>query len=650
MKTKTDTLKLRPIVWNLLVLITLVLGLAVQPARAAPTTIVGGILTSDTTWTAEGSPYQVNSTLTVAKGVTLTIEAGVTVENDSSGGSPSYQFLVEGRLLANGTAAEPISFKPGANGWSGIIIAGTAEETNTGSVLEYAILDGGGFGGSGVAANLDLRYAEVTVRHCQFNNSPGDGVLGNDDSARGVAHISDSSFTHNAGYAVFFQDASVNPVLSNLTASGNGWGEPLPYGGDMVAIEGVHPMSGMHVWENMGLPYLDIAQLSVAPGSTLTIEAGVQVLLAAGNDALDIQGRIIATGTATQPVRFDAVDPAEGWSGLRILGSEAQPSQGNILNQVILTGGGVEHGCGLRLEYGDATITNSQFSANGGDGVCLETGASLVMTDTQITHNADYAIDIFDANTQFNFSGLTASGNLSDTIGVIGQNPIQGVHTWPAGGINTYEIYGGVTISASGVLNIDPGVTVSFAYGYDLAIYGALNANGSATQPVRFTGWQPAPGFWAGLDFWGTPQQPAQGRFAYTTLEYGGYGGAALVGLTDADVTFDHCTLQNSTSDAIRIYPGAAGQSLAARLAAAPVSPTAMQIHWSKLAALGGYAIDNRASQPVQASYNWWGAASGPTASDNPNGSGSGLNGAVLFFPYMLSPNGSFIYLPILVH
>ena len=31
-----------------------------------------------------------------------------------------------------------------------------------------------------------------------------------------------SSFTNNAGYAVNFQDGSVNPVLSNLTATGNG--------------------------------------------------------------------------------------------------------------------------------------------------------------------------------------------------------------------------------------------------------------------------------------------------------------------------------------------------------------------------------------------------------------------------------------------
>ncbi|MFA6158622.1 MAG: hypothetical protein WC763_03290 [Candidatus Paceibacterota bacterium] len=67
-------------------------------------TIVTGQLNSDTTWTKEGSPYIVG-TYRVNKGVTLTIEPGVTVGFGT--GMPSLD--VYGSLIAHGTSAEPIT-------------------------------------------------------------------------------------------------------------------------------------------------------------------------------------------------------------------------------------------------------------------------------------------------------------------------------------------------------------------------------------------------------------------------------------------------------------------------------------------------------------------------------------------------------------
>ena len=42
----------------------------------ANATDVGGIISSDTTWTLAGSPYNATSIVQVAEGVTLTIEPG----------------------------------------------------------------------------------------------------------------------------------------------------------------------------------------------------------------------------------------------------------------------------------------------------------------------------------------------------------------------------------------------------------------------------------------------------------------------------------------------------------------------------------------------------------------------------------------------
>lgn len=146
------------IIVKLLVLVALMLSLSAQPTRAAPQgTYINGHITVDTTWTLAGSPYQVYIEVIVDPGVTLTIDPGVLVENyPGPSGSNSYSFTVEGTLVANGSMIAPIYFYGGLDGWSGINIIGSSGEIHYGSLLHYVILDGGGFGGSGVGANLRM--------------------------------------------------------------------------------------------------------------------------------------------------------------------------------------------------------------------------------------------------------------------------------------------------------------------------------------------------------------------------------------------------------------------------------------------------------------------------------------------------------------
>ncbi|MBI2120225.1 MAG: right-handed parallel beta-helix repeat-containing protein [Parcubacteria group bacterium] len=76
------------------------------PQFALAATPVSGTLSPDTTWTVEGSPYVIGEAFIVPLGATLTIGPGVVVKFNSLYSRPT----VYGRILARGTAEEPIVF------------------------------------------------------------------------------------------------------------------------------------------------------------------------------------------------------------------------------------------------------------------------------------------------------------------------------------------------------------------------------------------------------------------------------------------------------------------------------------------------------------------------------------------------------------
>src|SRR5262245_7039759 len=90
---------------------------------APATTVIASNIVTNTIWTLAGSPYSLTVGVTVLPGVTLTIEPGVEVQ-----ASQSAELRVNGRLLAIGTASQPITFTSTsgqAGAWYGISMNGT---------------------------------------------------------------------------------------------------------------------------------------------------------------------------------------------------------------------------------------------------------------------------------------------------------------------------------------------------------------------------------------------------------------------------------------------------------------------------------------------------------------------------------------------
>ena len=139
-----------------------------NPVKTPVTGEITGDLTVSKTY-AFGN-YTLKGFAKVAAGVTITFEAGSTITSDPSNGEDAFVILNGGKLIAIGTAAEPIVFTattktPGS--WGGIIMYGDAPIVNsaTAAAPQTATSEDGlvlPYGGSNATHNGGtLKYVRV---------------------------------------------------------------------------------------------------------------------------------------------------------------------------------------------------------------------------------------------------------------------------------------------------------------------------------------------------------------------------------------------------------------------------------------------------------------------------------------------------------
>jgi hypothetical protein len=126
-------------------------------------------ITTNTTWTSNNR-YRLKGFIHVANGATLTIQAGTVIEGDYDILGSSLFVLRGARIVAEGTASQPIVFTssrpPGqrqAGDWGGLILVGNGVINRSSPV----ILEGTGTGGQ----NFPIDYSGGT------NNADNSGIL-----------------------------------------------------------------------------------------------------------------------------------------------------------------------------------------------------------------------------------------------------------------------------------------------------------------------------------------------------------------------------------------------------------------------------------------------------------------------------------------
>jgi hypothetical protein len=197
-----------------LTLLIVLSGLPLISSVQAGTTVSTSI-TSDTTWTKDGSPYNVGGYITVASGATLTIDPGVVVNIGV------YPLNINGTLVAKGTATDKIvfqrnstysytygqvSFSQYAQAWN--------EQTGQGCIIENAI-----FSSVTVSMGASVKISNIESDRGMFVNG-------------GSPIITGSRFNITDGLSV-----QGNAVITNNIFVGNVYGQGI-YGAGNVTISG----------------------------------------------------------------------------------------------------------------------------------------------------------------------------------------------------------------------------------------------------------------------------------------------------------------------------------------------------------------------------------------------------------------------------
>ena len=526
-------------------------------------------IAADTDWDNPGIVYVVDG-LTVAAGSTLTLGAGQDVKflGSLSG------LVVNGTIVANGTAAQPVVFTslkddseggdtnndgststPKPADWAQVRFS----NTSSGDLLTNVLVS---FGGTNSAGELESDGGVPSISDSTFASSSSSGIR----LAGSSATLIGDTFLNNGASAVSINAASAptidSPTLTNNHING-------------VSIDTNGAITANTSWDNPGIAYV-VDGLTVAAGSTLTLGAGQVVKFLGSLSGLVVNGTMVANGTAAQSVVFTSLkDDSEGgdtnndgsvtapkpadWAQVRF----SNTISGDLLTNVLVSFGGTNSVGELESDGGVPSISDSTFANSSSSGIRLAGSSATLIGDTFLNNSAS-AVSINAASaptigaptlTNNHINGVTVDSNTTIVADTNWNNP------------DIVYVVDGLTVAAGATLTLGAGQVVKFLGSLSgLVVNGAMVANGTAALPVVFTSLKddseggdtnndgsataPKPADWAQVRFSNT----SSGDLLTNVLV--SFGGTNSVGELESDggvPSISDSTFANSSSSGIRL-------------------------------------------------------------------------------------------------
>jgi hypothetical protein len=505
--------------------------------------------------------YNVTSDISVSNNATLTIDTGVRLVF-SAGTRLSVES--DGLLLAVGTQAEPITFSGAmqASGyWDGIYIDSIAT-----SMLDYAIVEYAGGTTSASTANVTLSSGgNLSMENSTLRHSGGYGFSASNLSGTEIASFTGNVITLNENAPLYIPTDLIGDLDVNNSFTGN----ITTNGGDRDYIQVIGLSSGGaditrdQTWHNYSIDYhmpssrTDIgAVLTLSPGTTLAFPADAML-------EIEAEGTLNAVGTSSELITFTGHQQTPGfWNGIQFTFNHTN----NIIEHAVVEygggGGNIDANVGVFGSDGMLTIRNTTLRQSELNGFYFGRGITLTMENVTSTENSRPGILSFDSLDMLD-NNSAYSGNSDDRIWVA--NPVVDRTTSMTiqnVGIPYFlENTGNTDVDM--LLTIEPGVELQFNAGGGLYVgrTGAIVAQGTAADPITFTGAEQTKGYWNGIQvtFSSIPTV-----FDNTILEYGGAPSGntyALIGYfgSDTNGSVTNSVLRSSQNHGVWLHSGTTG-------------------------------------------------------------------------------------------
>jgi RHS repeat-associated protein len=185
-------------------------GVALVAAESAAATNRSGTYATDATWTKATSPQVLTGDVTVAAGVTLTIEPGVIVK---ASGSTFRQLTVNGTLRAEGTAEDRIVFTSAQDDSAGGSLDGTPSVGNRGDWYRIRVT---GSGARAIFDYADIRYGGYSSPLLTGNFHSAEDRAGIYVASGATASVNHARITDNMQTGVGVNAGSVSIANSLL--------------------------------------------------------------------------------------------------------------------------------------------------------------------------------------------------------------------------------------------------------------------------------------------------------------------------------------------------------------------------------------------------------------------------------------------------
>lgn len=444
-------------------------------------------VTSDQTWHGlmllSGSVRVTNAKLTIEPGTVILMESGAVLDIGYNGAAAG--------IYANGTAESPIRLcgrnaTPGY--WGALVLQTTASPD---SVLSHVLISDGG----GTNASLVFNGPAI-IDDVQIRNSGKDGIWAA-NFAPASAKLTVEGSKGAPAVLTARAAASSFPTDSKLTGNGD----------DNVHLNFLN-FDQSATLRNLGVPYIADMGTRVT-GGTLTIEAGVQYKVKPASWFEVGYSSTVATiqvnGTAEAPVVFSGVSAQPGgWNGVYINATTQAASTLSYV-QILHGGGNSSYPAALTLlgaiNIDHVTVDQSQRGVQVAAAGFAANSKNLTVKGLMDPANRPLVLPPDAVGTIP--SGSSFVGNATSQIEVQAGNFTK-IATFNKFDV-PYFIAGNFRTTANSQLTLTPGTEfimsagVWFEIGYSGAAGARLTAEGTADEPIRFHGLDPAAGSWKGI-------------------------------------------------------------------------------------------------------------------------------------------------------